>query len=568
QTEANNKFVRLEGSIQQTITGRLKYVSPFDYPDETQDPVANTYLTQSEVDAKLTTVVTTSTTQSITGAKTFNSNVTATGFAKTGKDDTSVLLAGGGDQLLSSFGGAQVEDITIGSISNTITPPTPPSTTYPIQLATKRKTLTCAYSYRDFKISTDSTEVWGINDDVDEALLDAAGLSDFPELYAYIHEREPKPIVDGTANQIIIGPQYLQDQVKDNDDKLNVQPIPQPIVPVETPQVQIFKIPKSQLAPNVQMYNPADEYFYFYKLRNKVVYNIGLYLSNDFMGFIFTNFLEELYPFSKHALVLGDDVGHKQNVMGYISEKGPYLGVSIGSVDQVTSIKGNIHVAIAGVYYTDYEPLKRATNDVNGDGKINILDDWHVNSIIDEMKSMSWVQDVVQKQTEAIGDGVQPYDPSQPVSLSNYFNNNTKLVNNNTFGPLRAAYFVKEGPICTFNFQAEVSSQHINNVFKVFKTIDSDLQPRLPKFFPIKTSFTSFAGMIQINANDTPDVVVNQGFGYYPMDLCDFSGSYLLDPQPQESNQNDITLNGEPISHIDSVIMQHDTLPSVPIPPS
>ncbi|KAA6380854.1 MAG: hypothetical protein EZS28_023616 [Streblomastix strix] len=212
QTEANNKFVRLEGSVQQTITGRLKYVSPFDYPDETQDPVANTYLTQLEVDAKLTNVVTTNTTQSITGVKTFNSNVSATGFAKTGKDDTSVLLAGGGDQLLSSFGGVQVEDITslvvnlhsniqfnylklvrigtfytlmmeiipktqiaistqttictVGSISNTITPPTPPSTTYPISLATKRKTLTCVYSYRDFKISTDSTEVWGINDDV------------------------------------------------------------------------------------------------------------------------------------------------------------------------------------------------------------------------------------------------------------------------------------------------------------------------------------------------------------------------------------------------------------------
>ncbi|KAA6357643.1 MAG: hypothetical protein EZS28_046831, partial [Streblomastix strix] len=113
---------------------------------------------------------------------------------------------------------------------------------------------------------------------IDEALLDAAGLSEFPELYAYIHEREPKPIVDGIANQIIVGPQYLQEQVKDNDDKLNVQPIPQSIAPIEIPQVQIFKIPKSQLAPNVQMYNPADEYFYFYKLRNKVVYNIGLYL--------------------------------------------------------------------------------------------------------------------------------------------------------------------------------------------------------------------------------------------------------------------------------------------------
>ncbi|KAA6361028.1 MAG: hypothetical protein EZS28_043444, partial [Streblomastix strix] len=150
--------------------------------------------------------------QTIYGTKTFNSNVNAAGFAKTGKDDTSVLLAGGGDQLISSFGGVQVEDITslvvnlhsnitfnylkltrigtfytlmkeiipktqiatstqttictVGSLSNTITSPTPTSTTYPISLATKRKTLTCVYSYRDFRISTDSTEAWGINDDV------------------------------------------------------------------------------------------------------------------------------------------------------------------------------------------------------------------------------------------------------------------------------------------------------------------------------------------------------------------------------------------------------------------
>ncbi|KAA6387360.1 MAG: hypothetical protein EZS28_017110, partial [Streblomastix strix] len=212
QTEANKKFVRLEGSIQQTITGKLKYISPFDYQDETQDPVTNTYLTMSEVGTKLTNYVTTNTTQSVTGAKTFNANVSATGFVKTSKDDTSVLLAGGGDQLLSSFGGAQVEDITnlilnlhsnitfnylklvrigtfytlmmeitpktqisistgtvicsIGTSSTGISPPTPPSTSYPIQLGTKRKTLTCVHSYRDIRITTYSTEAWGVNDDV------------------------------------------------------------------------------------------------------------------------------------------------------------------------------------------------------------------------------------------------------------------------------------------------------------------------------------------------------------------------------------------------------------------
>ncbi|KAA6390949.1 MAG: hypothetical protein EZS28_013527 [Streblomastix strix] len=77
---------------------------------EFADPVENTYLTQSEVDAKLTNYVTTTNNQSINGTKTFNANVNATGFVKTGKDDTSILLAGGGDQLFSSFGG--IEDLT------------------------------------------------------------------------------------------------------------------------------------------------------------------------------------------------------------------------------------------------------------------------------------------------------------------------------------------------------------------------------------------------------------------------------------------------------------------------
>ncbi|KAA6359994.1 MAG: hypothetical protein EZS28_044479, partial [Streblomastix strix] len=147
------------------------------------------------------------------------------------------------------------------------------------------------------------------------------GLQEFPELYAYIHEGEPKPIVDGIANQTITVPQ------------------------------------------------------------------------------------QDLNLFSRHALVLGDDGGHKQNIMGNISEKGYNTGESIDSVEQIISIKGNIHNAIAGVYYTNYEPLKRATSDVNDDGKINIVDDWHVNSIIGGIKSMSFVQDVLQKQTEAIGDG-------------------------------------------------------------------------------------------------------------------------------------------------------------------
>ncbi|KAA6356167.1 MAG: hypothetical protein EZS28_048307 [Streblomastix strix] len=55
---------------------------------------------------------------------------------------------------------------SIGNSSTGISPPTPPSTTYPIQLATNRKTQTCVHSYRDIRITTDSTAAWGVNDDV------------------------------------------------------------------------------------------------------------------------------------------------------------------------------------------------------------------------------------------------------------------------------------------------------------------------------------------------------------------------------------------------------------------
>ncbi|KAA6397879.1 MAG: hypothetical protein EZS28_006592 [Streblomastix strix] len=106
KTETNNKYLRLEDQIQQTIAERLKYVSPFDVIyDETQDSVANTYLAMSEIDSKLTNYVKTVNNKEIVDTKKFNANVNATGFVKTGKDDSSILLTDSGDALLSSFVG-------------------------------------------------------------------------------------------------------------------------------------------------------------------------------------------------------------------------------------------------------------------------------------------------------------------------------------------------------------------------------------------------------------------------------------------------------------------------------
>ncbi|KAA6361761.1 MAG: hypothetical protein EZS28_042712, partial [Streblomastix strix] len=203
--EIDVAFIKNTGKNLQIVHGVLQKGEDEVSLSEDEDD----YLTRAAVNNSF---VSRSDNQTMYGTKTFNSNVNATGFVKTGKDDTSVLLAGDGDQLLSSFGGVQVEDITdliinlhsnitfnylklarignfytlmmeiqpitqistttstticsIGSYSTCLSPPTPPSTTYSISLATKRKTLICVHSFRDIQIITNSTEAWDINDDV------------------------------------------------------------------------------------------------------------------------------------------------------------------------------------------------------------------------------------------------------------------------------------------------------------------------------------------------------------------------------------------------------------------
>ncbi|KAA6358324.1 MAG: hypothetical protein EZS28_046149, partial [Streblomastix strix] len=218
----------------------------------------------SEVDAKLSSkmdqstlgnLVNTIQDQTVNGSKTFTSNVSATGFVKTGKDDTSVLLAGGGDRLLSAFGGAV--DITnvlydnptylntsnftyydvlfykIGTLHifsvqtapiNTTSNPSVGIATIPTQYAPisnyqfiisgyQNNIINSNFESGNVKISNRMTVY------IDEALLDAAGLMDFPELYAYIKERDSQPPIE-TAPPVPVGEQTLQEQVKINADIL------------------------------------------------------------------------------------------------------------------------------------------------------------------------------------------------------------------------------------------------------------------------------------------------------------------------------------------------------------
>ncbi|KAA6404393.1 MAG: hypothetical protein EZS28_000080 [Streblomastix strix] len=137
--------------------------------DKTQ--LIDSYIkTQTDNLLKKKTNQSTTTTQYIDVENTFNANINATGFMKTNKVDTSVLLADGGDALVSSLGGVQVEDLTnlIVILKAQVVPQLHQHhhALYSITLATKRKTLTGVLSFRNIRVSTDSTEAIGTNDEI------------------------------------------------------------------------------------------------------------------------------------------------------------------------------------------------------------------------------------------------------------------------------------------------------------------------------------------------------------------------------------------------------------------
>ncbi|KAA6372512.1 MAG: hypothetical protein EZS28_031961, partial [Streblomastix strix] len=619
---------------QQTITGRLKYVSPFDYPDETQDPVANTYLTQSEVDAKLTNVVTTNTTQSITGAKTFNENVSATGFAKTGKDDTSVLLADGEDQLLSSFGGAQVEDITslvvnlhsnitfnylklvrigtfytllmeiipktqiatstqttictVGSISNTITPPTPPSTTYPIQLATNRKTLTCvcihieiskyiltqqklgvlmmmlAYNlvgcfdnksvhiiyqtsllelFLNYEMSYEIGSVY-----LDEALLEAAGLLEFPEYYAYIIERDQGPVPP--AQRIPIGEQTLQKQVKDNDDIL-------------FSTNEMFVLPVSNAPQKLDLCSQLERSSFLASSGSGpqlIVYGdrVTLTVSYETTGLFPGGYLFKSYPEfarpkagDKVIALVGTDTTNKNGIFCYIDQNGPFI-ISTSQIHSKAALVINI------TYQKNYESSKKINYDANNDGIINLMDTWHVNGK-GTFETSSHVYESVKKQTDLIATG-----QFGDVKV-NYLNSDIKLQDELAiYKADRAAFFIKEGPFITFSFgaklgqiiQQQANSENRQTVHRIFSTISQKLLQPNTKYMPVRTEQQEYTAMCLFkdiyDKSLAVEVTVSGVLNKYD---CEFQGTYILDNYKNPTLNEDPNASPldpkEPDSHID-----------------
>ncbi|KAA6371093.1 MAG: hypothetical protein EZS28_033379, partial [Streblomastix strix] len=496
-----------------------------------------------------------------------------------------VLLAGGGDQLLSSFGGVQVEDITslvvnlhsnitfnyfklarigtfytlmmeiipksqiatstqttictVGSINNTITPPTPPCTTYPIQLATKRKTLTCVYSYRDFKISTDSTEAW-----------DAAGLSDFPELYAYIKERYPKPL-EQQPQPVPIGDQTLQQQVKNNDDIIyGSNEVFEPPVPNAITKLDL----SSQLERQSFLASSGSD-------PQLIVYGDRITLTASYAttvvfpnGYLFKSYPQEARPKQGDQVIalIGTDASNTYNIFCYIDQGGPFI-ISSRWLPSNTALVLNI------TYYKNYESSKKINYDANNDGKIDIMDTWNVNGK-GQFEAQSYVYETVKNQTNLIEAGVQG------LNRTNYLNNEIKLMDELAiYKADRAAYFIKDGPFITYSFGAKLAQQGANyeaqqTAYKLFSTISKkDLPPNI-KYMPIHVEQQEFSAMCLFkDMYDKSSAVQVAVSGQLNTLDCEFQGTYILDNYTNSTNTNESAPNeAASDSFIDEVIIKHE----------
>ncbi|KAA6382415.1 MAG: hypothetical protein EZS28_022058, partial [Streblomastix strix] len=429
--ETVNKYVRLDGSIQQTITERLKYVSPFSGTyDETQNPVENTYLNQLEVDAKLTNYVNTVNNQSINGTKTFNSNVNATEFVKTGKDDTLILFTGGGDVLLSSFG--RVEDITstvssYGSnmeFTNAIF----------IKIGKMRFFSATVHPYNTISTSTQYRMVslsFQNHQESDSPLIVVRDTTNSIKTERY---QEPIP----PAQRVPIGEKTLQKQVKDSGDILfstNEEFIPS----VSNAPTKLDLCSQLERSSFLAIEGSDPQLIVF---SDRVILTVSYETSGLFPnGYLFKSYPEEVRPKARDKVIalVGTNITNKNSIFYYIDQNGPFI-FSTSQIPSKTAIISNV------THNKKYELSKIINYDANNDGRVDIMDTWHVNSNR-TFETQSHVYEAVNKQTYLIATGLFG------DNKVNYLNRDIKLMDELAiYKADRAAFFIKEGPFITFSF--------------------------------------------------------------------------------------------------------------------
>ncbi|KAA6324797.1 MAG: hypothetical protein EZS28_054145, partial [Streblomastix strix] len=169
---------------------------------------------------------------------------------------------------------------------------------------------------------------------LDEALLDAAGLSEFPELYAYIRERYQEPVPP--AERVPIGEQTLQKQVKDNDDILfstNEEFIP----PVSNAPQKLDL--SSQLERSSFLASSGSD-------PQLIVYGDRVTLTASYTttglfpnGYLFKSYPEQARPKEgdKVIALVGTNTTNKNSIFCYIDQNGPFI-ISTSQIPTTTGL--------------------------------------------------------------------------------------------------------------------------------------------------------------------------------------------------------------------------------------
>ncbi|KAA6357231.1 MAG: hypothetical protein EZS28_047242, partial [Streblomastix strix] len=320
---------------------------------------------------------------------------------------------------------------------------------------------------------------------IDERLLDAAGLSDFPELYAYIKERYPKPIGD-LPQPVPFGDQTLQQQVKNNDDIINnSNEVFEPPVPNAITKLDL----SSQLERNSFLASSGSD-------PTLIVYGDRITLTASYAttgvfpnGYLFKSYPQEARPKQGDQVIalVGTDASNTYNIFCYIDQGGPFI-ISSRWLPSNTALVLNI------TYYKNYESSKKINYDANNDGKIDIMDTWNVNGK-GQFEAQSYVYETVKNQTNLIEAGVQG------LNRTNYLNSEIKLVDELAiYKANRAAYFIKDGPFIVYSFGAKLAQQGANyeaqqTVYKLFSTISKKLLPPNTKYMLIHVEQQEFSAM-------------------------------------------------------------------------
>ncbi|KAA6397462.1 MAG: hypothetical protein EZS28_007015 [Streblomastix strix] len=211
---------------------------------------------------------------------------------------------------------------------------------------------------------------------IDERLLDAAGLTDFPKLYAYIKEHNSKSH-DQLPQPVQIGEQMLQEQMKSNDDVINGsgdfnEEFVSPVLNA------IMKLDLSSLLERQSFLASSGSDSQLIVYGNRISLTASYAITGSFQSrYLFKNFPE------------GERPKTCDNVI-----------VLVGS--QIPSDTAPVNNP---TYYKKYESQK-INYDANRDRKEIIIDKWNVNKK-GIFATQSHVYETVKKLTDLIDTGVQ-----------------------------------------------------------------------------------------------------------------------------------------------------------------